>query len=735
MKDMTEKHFMRGKFTDVIYYGLFCFIAVFLFWKCRIGYANLDEAFYLSVPFRLCQGDGLFIHEWNWSMLSSVPVYPIMKIYLLLFSGTEGILLHFRWIFTFVWSMSALFTGIRMRQYSKTGAYAASLAVLIYAPFGIMALSYNSLGILLLLDACVLFATAKRKRTDLILSGICFSGAVLCCPFLAALYGLFVAVTVIFFIFGGKKERKGRIHRWIYLTIGCGLVFLLFCVLVFSRCSVSDFVKAYPWITKEPTRLNHSMWYKVKEYFETIISATSQAKWILILTAVSSVVCRLYKKLRPIGLSLVCVGVAAFLLDFIFHKPYINHLMLPMALMGLFCVTTSDQQKIKKLFCYLWIPGFLYSFIINITSDQHLYAISSTMTVAAFASIIMIPMYIREFSAEQNTVLKAVSVAAVILLVSLQLSSELVFRYNSIFWEKTVEDQNVTATKGPEKGIRMTAEKLDAYNDLLAGLDTIKENPEPYPVIFWVSDSTVAYLYTQKPIAAISTWLSGESIVLEKLEQYYLLNPEKKPAIVCIDKEYMSVFYPLYIYYSESGYKLIDENDRMIFMSDSLPPAKEMEVLSDVEFRLDSPSVQLANAEMVDGQYNGKPGIVCKGNLQRDPLDAEVSLEDYLFNTEYIGFKFETEEMRPVRRISFFGKKIKDHGQPTVVAYDKEGNAIAQFAGSYQNIDAEWHEYFLFLPEVDGPITVIFNGGYVDRTGSPESQFVFSNVVLHNSMK
>ena len=59
--------------------------------------------------------------------------------------------------------------------------------------FGIMALSYNSMGILLLLSACVLVATADPKRRAApLLAGLFFAGAVLCCPYLLLLYVLAV---------------------------------------------------------------------------------------------------------------------------------------------------------------------------------------------------------------------------------------------------------------------------------------------------------------------------------------------------------------------------------------------------------------------------------------------------------------------------------------------------------------------------------------------------------------
>ena len=145
-------------------FGLsFILSTAFLFWKCKYGFANVDESFYLTIPFRLCQGDSLFLHDWHLSQLSSVLIYPAMWLYRIIFPDTVGILFHFRLLFSFVWCIVALFIYFRLRSLSILGAMLASLAFLYYAPFGIMALSYNSMGILFLVCACVLAVSSERS--------------------------------------------------------------------------------------------------------------------------------------------------------------------------------------------------------------------------------------------------------------------------------------------------------------------------------------------------------------------------------------------------------------------------------------------------------------------------------------------------------------------------------------------------------------------------------------------
>ena len=172
--------------------------AVFLLWKCRYGFANKDESLYLAIPYRLWQGDGLFVNEWNLSAFSSFLLMPFMYIYMAVVGTTEGILLNFRYIFTAVQGLCAVFMYFKLKRYNWFGAAAAALTFFIYAPFGIMALSYNSVGIQCVAVASVLLLTnEKGAKLPYIVAGVLFAAAVLCCPFLVAVYALYSVLVLI----------------------------------------------------------------------------------------------------------------------------------------------------------------------------------------------------------------------------------------------------------------------------------------------------------------------------------------------------------------------------------------------------------------------------------------------------------------------------------------------------------------------------------------------------------
>ena len=181
-----------------------------------------------------------------------------------------------------------------------------------------------------------------------------------------------------------------------------------------------------------------------------------------------------------------------------------------------------------------------------------------------------------------------------------------------------------------------------------------------------------------------------------------------------------------------SSFDYMSLNDQEDYEDDSR--AAELlsgtELFSGDELTLDPNHIQLSHAEIVVNQYDGKPGVLCRGSLQRDYRNTDVTVSDYLRDTDYCGFRYTFEDISPFHFITYCGKKISDHGQPTVCIYDASGNVLCQDSVSYKKLDSEWHQYSVNVSGLTGTATIIFNGGYTDSTGSANSQYVFSNIII-----
>lgn len=159
---------------DVVFLVMLFALTAFSIWKAPRGYGGNDECFYLTIPYRLLQGDGLIVDEWHVSQLSGILLLPIMKLYQLLGGTGEGIILKFRYIYVAVQALCGVCIYLILRGQGKNlGALCAAAVFLPYTPCYIMALSYNSMGIMALTLSGVVVATANKKNWKYLAGGHC----------------------------------------------------------------------------------------------------------------------------------------------------------------------------------------------------------------------------------------------------------------------------------------------------------------------------------------------------------------------------------------------------------------------------------------------------------------------------------------------------------------------------------------------------------------------------------
>ena len=528
---MTEDR--KNKYITGAFFLLFGLTMVFLFWKCPYGYAHEDEPLALTIPYRMCLGDCLLTQEWHLSQLSCFPLYPTMKLYLAVFGGTTGMVLHFRYLYTLVWGMAACFFFFRLRRFSRIGALLSSLSFLLYAPFGIMTLDYNSMGILFLLNAGVIAAAQRNgKALPLAVSGLFFAGAVLCCPYLLLLYALLTLAA-----FGAALRKKTELLRgWLYFSLGCAVLLGVFCLYLFTHTTLSELLRVLPELFRDPEHTGRGAVRLVGEYVREILlcNRVFGPAFLVYLGVTAFSLRRGKKELGFILNSLLCVLIQA---DFLWEKPYLNFVMFPINLLGLYCALCTKKPEARIPFYAIWLPGGVYTFCIHMASNQKFYAISSAAAVMTAASLIIIAVFVEECrtGAAAGKYRLAVLLSAA-LLFTLQLLPEALLRYRSVFAEMGMEYQTAVAVDGPEKGIRMTPDHCRYYEQLEEDIREIRARGDVRKILFF-ADVTHAYLSAETECAAYSSWLSGiNRNSLARLDRYYELFPDKQPDGIYFDE-------------------------------------------------------------------------------------------------------------------------------------------------------------------------------------------------------
>ena len=524
--------------VPIFYYAVFILIWAFLFYICRFGYVSNDEAFYLTLSYRYSQGDGLFVHEWHRALVTGYLGLPFTVLYKLFFkTGTEGILLHFRYYFTLVWGLLSLFLQKKLEKYNYVGSCIASLLFLIFTPFGIPAFSYNTFGIgFLLLSLVILCTNENRKKINSFLAGFLFAHAVLACPFLVIMYVLYCA-----YIFVYKKSDR---REWLYSFMGIMLAAAIFVAFVLSRASVSKLIASIPYILEDPERVDTNIFMLPIEYINIVLSSGATKKYIYLVYLIEIIICLIDKKRRNhrdyYFLASVPVAIVDLLFSYFDHV-YIQNLLYPISMLGIVFLLYLDDSDIRRLFLYIWLPGMIYTVLLHMSSNTQYHAICNAVIVADVAVCIML------FKVKlDKMILHKVKIVLLFVLLSIQISSQMYVRYNENFGTDETVYQTNLVEMGPEKGIYMSDYRFSSYTDTYEDIVSLKMKSGAK--VLFLSRKTWLYLIDGSyRYATYSSWLSTNP---ERLLPFYEMNEEKLPEYIFADEDYFDIAHILCEKYS-----------------------------------------------------------------------------------------------------------------------------------------------------------------------------------------
>lgn len=548
--NLSKKH---RKLQNAAFAFAMAAAAVFLLWKCRYGFANKDESLYLAIPYRFWQGDGMFVDEWNLSQFSSFLLMPFLYAYMAIAKTTEGILLCFRYIFTVVQGLTAVLLYSKLKRYNWLGAFVAALTFFIYTPFGIMALSYNSMGIQCMAVATVMLLTNdKQSKAVYIVSGVLFAAAVLCCPYLVAVYAVYSLLVLINVVRKGCFELDVlQIKCWLWITVGVAGLAALFLAFVLSRASIFEMLVALQWMLNDPQHQSQSFVQIVTSYFEQIFKCNSFSPVVYALYTALLVIYKFTG--NKIDRALFFCGAAMitgiFMVPFVTWNFYINSVMFPVNILGFFCVFLTDNLTVKRLFKVVWLPGMMYGFCIHMASTEGFLNIASTSTVSLMASIVIVILTGKEVLEKSNiNWLRLLTLCAVSAVLVMQLVCTAYARYISVFWESGwfgagMPAQTQLMGESAQKGILVSTEKEELYNTFLEDTKPLREEIKPQNVLY-MSQNTWLYLVSEDMrTASFSAWLPGVDMeqfghTVERLYSYYEINPDKLPQAVYAEAQY-----------------------------------------------------------------------------------------------------------------------------------------------------------------------------------------------------
>lgn len=546
---------------------------IFALWKCKFGFGGYDEPFYQTIPHRLTQGDALFKHEWNLSLLSSFLLYPFTWLYTTITGGTTGILLAARYTYVFAHLAVSVAIYSRLRRFGFASVF-ASVLYFLFTPFNIMALSYNSMGLDLITLTGVFLATADTsKKLPIILSGVFFAGAVLCQPYVLIAYALFIFCVLINLACTKLKFNNFftgynfSLKTFLYFTLGAGIMAVLFFIFLLPRTSLADVFGNLPYMINDPMHPAMPLSTILSYYFSTIWGCTELFKYSIIgfgilLVAIIADKKRFYHRGVYLALTSVVVLFAYYsLLTNLVNYNY-NAIMFPLLYLGITSYILT-KNKNRGLMAGLFLLSVVFSFACCIASNQYFYIVSCALVAANVASIIFIGLVVKEmltekeyedekhvllFSYDKKKTTKSyfssskklagiVATMVMILTILSQGCLQIIVKSTHVFWELEPQYLTTTLSGGPADGLLTSEANAQNYQAILSDLQKNFSASKEENVLF-LSNNTWAYLAADMNYGTYSAWTQGgglETAVL-RLNQYYSFNPDKIPNYVYIPK-------------------------------------------------------------------------------------------------------------------------------------------------------------------------------------------------------
>lgn len=546
---MTKRQFF-WKNCDILLFVLGILpLSVMLFMKCRYGFANIDESFYLTIPYRLCQGDALFLNEWHLSQMTGWILQLPMALFLRLGGSTEGVILAFRQLYVALHLVSSTVIFLLLRRKCKIGGAVAALFFCIYVPYNISTLCYNSMGLGLMTLSTVIVTCADRRWSDVI-GGSLYALAVLCCPYLAVLLPIYGGAVLL--VRSRPKWGEGLPfllpRRFGMYVLGIALPAALFLITVLPRIPLADWPQIIAGLFSDPEH-SASIIGKLAQYAYGIVVIRPMRFFCLIL------LCGLLVKRKEI--QAILGGVVLALVGYVLLRAiFVNHLMFPLNLAGLYFYLVYRNTSAKPLFFGIWIPGMIYSVCIHLGSNQCFYVISSASTVSLMASVLIVLLTLKEELPKLRwPILKYGLVTAVVLVFLVQGAMQVKLRWNYIFWDKhDITAQTQLLTEGSHKGLLVSPEWEEEYR---TDLETAS-HLDPNGSLLVFGKKTYFYLFTSCTNSSYSGWPAGTpDSILQRLEIYYALCPDKRPDQILIpeaNRDYAPIFL------EEKGYVLSYES-------------------------------------------------------------------------------------------------------------------------------------------------------------------------------
>ena len=532
-----KKIFWLGKIILVSF-------AVFLMTRAKVGYIYNDEPFILTLAHRFLKGDLIMWDEWHPTQMVGYLNLPITALYFLIHPSTEGMILHFRYIFIILWLITLLVIYRRISKFTNKPFLTcmACSYLLLFSSMDIMTLSYNfySLAGLML---CITFVITGKKKLEYFFAGIFYSIATLASPYLSIVFVLYYIIFGIIKFILKKKIPNKVIEVTKYVLYGVLLsVGLFFGFFFIHGGTISKLFTSLKYIFSDEAYPTRSIYQIIRGYLGTAFITFYYFAIIFVVTFLIPII---FRKPKELGLQLHCILFVVLLHWMIWHYHYItvfNKQMVQICFFGFHALIIN--RNFNKYYASIYGIGLLFSIVLYCTSDLQVVATSMGLTISGFASFFLIEDSLK------NTKWNKILILAVCIA---QLTSQVFLRIRKYYFDWYTPNNNYEITDSVAKGLYVTKEQYEEYYSIY---NDIKDNIPEGANLCSISQKPWVYFIKDSNYYTFSSWMSDTvDYKINRLKEYYSLHKDKMPDYVYIMKKDYSDEYINEIFI---GYEVIE---------------------------------------------------------------------------------------------------------------------------------------------------------------------------------
>ena len=527
------------KWMLFIFLGICIFLEIIFVFRAFRGFNTADEMYFAGTVERIFRGDRLLIDEWHPSQqLSAFCIYPLYWLLRNMLGSTEGIIMAVRLSSLALHFLAAVISFWSLKK-KGWGAYGTVLLFMIYVPFSLTALSYNSIQftMVFLLAAC-LYGKSVHKAWEYLLYGVFWAFLVLANPFAIILYGLYGILCLGFTVWGRMRNREIeeilRLRSFLLMSLGAAFVAVLFAWFVLGRGSLEEVRANLPFIVGDAEHELDEAGTYIKKTGRYFYLCYKNYKYLILGFGALYLVMALDKRrweraVVYLGLGVLCLIPYLIYYGFIFGHITVNYQMLPLTFLGLEAYILT-KNKDKRLFFCCFLPALLYTMITQYATDTGIVTISVAYGICSMFSVMFIWDCGKEVLAFPSTSfkLRGLAVGFLALALVIQFAGTFYLRMTFAWGDDKTWRLDTRMERGPLKGIYTVKGQAEEYEKVLDELDALALTGEDEILV--VGIAPWIYLYANAGCGSYSTWQVYEEST--QLTDYYALHPDKFPTVV-----------------------------------------------------------------------------------------------------------------------------------------------------------------------------------------------------------